>query len=135
MELYKILQLRNEVFIVEQNCPYLDCDEKDFVAHHLCGWQDNRLVAYSRVLPPGISFAGKASIGRVLTALSVRRHQLGKELMTRSIREVYNLYGQVNIAISAQYYLKRFYESFSFAQISDIYLEDDIPHIRMELTA
>ena len=135
LELYKILQLRNKVFIVEQNCPYPDCDEKDFAAHHLCAWQNNQLVAYSRLLPPGISFPEKASIGRVLTASSARRQDLGKELMIRSIREIYALFGRIDIAISAQYYLKNFYESFFFFQSGEIYLEDDIPHIPMELSS
>lgn len=134
IELYKILQVRNEVFIVEQNCPYQDCDEKDFAAYHLCAWQNNQLVAYSRLLPPGISHPENASIGRVLTASSARRQNLGKELMTRSIRKIYTLFGRIDIAISAQYYLKNFYELFSFIQVSEIYLEDDIPHIRMELS-
>lgn len=133
VELYKILQLRNEVFIVEQDCVYPDCDEKDFVAHHVCAWQNNQLVGYSRLLPPGISFPEKASIGRVLTAPSARKQNLGKELMVRSIRETYTLFGHIDIAISAQYYLKNFYESFFFTQAGEIYLEDNIPHIRMEL--
>lgn len=133
IELYKILQVRNEVFIVEQACPYADCDDKDFAAHHVCAWQRNQLVAYSRLLPPGIAFPREASIGRVLTATSARRQDLGKELMTRSIREIYALYGRIDIGISAQYYLKNFYESFSFIQAGEMYLEDDIPHIHMEL--
>lgn len=133
VEVYKILQLRNEVFIVEQNCVYPDCDDKDYKAYHLCAWQNNQLVAYTRLLPPGISYPDKASIGRVLTAASVRRQNLGKELMERSIKEIYRLYGPVNISISAQYYLKKFYELFEFVQVSEIYPEDNIPHIRMEL--
>lgn len=135
VELYKILQRRNEVFIIEQNCPYQDCDEKDFAAYHLCAWQNNQLVAYSRLLPPGISFPGKASIGRVLTANAVRKQNIGRELMTRSISKIYTLFGRVDIAISAQYYLKKFYESFSFIESGDIYLEDDIPHITMDLAS
>ncbi len=133
MELYKILKIRNEVFILEQNCPYQDCDEKDFDAFHLCAWQNNQLVAYSRLLRPGISFPEKASIGRVLTASSARRQNLGKELMILSIRKIYTLFGRVDIAISAQYYLLNFYKSFSFFQVSEVYLEDDIPHVTMEL--
>ena len=133
LEVYKILQLRNEVFIVEQDCVYPDCDEKDFAAHHLCAWQNDQLVAYTRLLPPGISFPDKASIGRVLTAASVRRQKLGIELMERSIQESYRLFGPVNIAISAQLYLRKFYESFSFVKTSEVYLEDNIPHIHMEL--
>ena len=133
LELYKILQLRNEVFIVEQNCPYLDCDDKDFVAYHLCAWHNKQLIAYSRLLPPDISFPGKASIGRVLTAPSARRQDFGKQLMIKSINEIESLFGKTDIAISAQYYLKDFYECFSFVQISEQYLEDNIPHITMEL--
>ena len=133
MELYKILKIRNEVFILEQDCPYQDCDERDFAAFHLCAWQNNQLVAYSRLLRPGISFPEKASIGRVLTASSARRQNLGKELMILSIRKIYTLFGRVDIAISAQYYLLNFYKSFSFFQVSEVYLEDDIPHVTMEL--
>ena len=133
LELYKILQLRNEVFIVEQNWPYLDCDDKDLVAYHLCAWHNKQLVAYSRLLPPDISFPGKASIGRVLTAPSARRQDFGKQLMIKSINEIESLFGNTGIAISAQYYLKYFYECFSFVQTSEQYLEDNIPHITMEL--
>ena len=132
-EVYKILQLRNEVFIVEQDCVYPDCDERDFVAHHLCAWQNDQLVAYARLLPPDVSFPGKASIGRVLTAASVRRQKLGIELMERAIKETHQLFGPGIIAISAQLYLRKFYESFSFEKTSEIYLEDNIPHIHMEL--
>jgi ElaA protein len=135
LEVYQILQLRNEVFIVEQNCPYQDCDEKDFKAHHLCAWQQDHLVAYARLLPPGIAYPGYASIGRVLTAKSIRRQNLGNELMRRAVREIYTLFGRVEIAISAQYYLKNFYESFRFVQTGEVYLEDDIPHVRMELSS
>lgn len=133
IELYKILQLRNEVFIVEQDCVYPDIDGKDFEAYHLCAWQNNQLVAYSRLLPAGTSYPEMASIGRILTASSVRRQKLGKELMVRSIEETFRLFGPVKIAISAQFYLRKFYESFSFVQTSEVYLEDNIPHIHMEL--
>lgn len=133
IELYKILQLRNEVFIVEQDCVYPDIDGKDFEAHHLCAWRNNKLLAYSRLLPPGISYPEMASIGRILTASSVRRQELGKELMVKSIEETHRLFGPVKIAISAQLYLRKFYESFSFVQTSEVYLEDNIPHIHMEL--
>lgn len=131
--MYKILQLRNEVFIVEQDCVYQDCDEKDFYAWHLCGWQGGTLVAYSRLLAKGISYPDHASVGRVLTSGTVRRQSIGRELMRRSIQEIDRLFETRDIAISAQYYLKSFYESFGFIQVSDVYLEDNIPHIRMEL--
>ncbi len=131
-ELYKILQLRNEVFVVEQNCPYQDCDNKDFKAHHFSAWEDGVLVAYTRLLPKGVSYDTGASIGRVLTSPKARGQKLGKELMQKSIDKIYDLYGQTPIIIGAQLYLKRFYESFSFVQQGNSYLEDNIPHIMME---
>jgi ElaA protein len=132
LELYKILQLRNEVFIVEQNCPYQDCDNKDLKAYHFMGWEDSKLVAYTRLLDKGISYPDAASIGRVITSFSVRRKSLGKQLMTNSINEIYRLFGNIPIKISAQLYLKRFYESFYFVQYSDAYMEDGILHIAMK---
>ena len=132
LELYKILQLRNEVFVVEQNCPYQDCDDKDISAHHLCAWQDEKLVAYTRLLPEGISYPRAASIGRVITSPSIRGQELGKQLMTKSIHQIYHLFGKIPIIIGAQLYLRKFYESFGFVQIDEGYLEDGIPHIHME---
>jgi ElaA protein len=132
-ELYKILQLRNEVFIVEQNCPYQDCDNKDLKSFHLTAWEGDSIVAYSRILPPGISYSNAASIGRVVTSPSARGQRLGKELMSRSLENLYRLFGHVPVTIGAQLYLKKFYESFSFLQQGDIYLEDGIQHITMEL--
>lgn len=131
-ELYKILQLRNEVFVVEQNCPYQDCDGKDVTAHHLCAWKGEKLLAYTRLLPIGISYPQAASIGRVVTSPAVRRQNLGKQLMQNSIEKIYFLFGQVPIIIGAQLYLKAFYESFNFVQVGDGYLEDGIPHITMQ---
>ncbi|MEO8109585.1 MAG: GNAT family N-acetyltransferase [Ginsengibacter sp.] len=131
-ELYKILQLRNEVFVVEQNCVYQDCDGKDAVSYHLCGWNDGNLKAYTRLLPPGISYPNAASIGRVVTSPSTRGRQLGKQLMTKSLEHLYRLFGHVPVTIGAQLYLKKFYESFSFVQNGATYLEDGIPHTTME---
>ncbi len=131
-ELYKILQLRNEVFVVEQNCPYQDCDGKDFKSYHLTAWEEHKLMAYTRILPPGISYPNAASIGRVVTSPSARKQKIGKQLMNNSIENLYYLFGKVSVIIGAQLYLKRFYESFLFAQTSDIYLEDGIEHITME---
>ncbi|MGN6298735.1 MAG: GNAT family N-acetyltransferase [Ginsengibacter sp.] len=133
LELYKILQLRNEVFVVEQHCAYQDCDDKDLKAYHLMVWQDENLIAYTRLLAKGISYADAASIGRVLTSPSSRKKNIGKELMQKSIAEIYRLFGQTAIKVSAQFYLKKFYESFGFVQQSEIYHEDGIEHIRMEL--
>ncbi len=131
-ELYKILQLRNEVFVVEQNCPYQDCDNKDLKSHHLTAWEDGQIVAYCRILPPGVSYPDAASIGRVVTSPSSRRQNLGKQLIAKSLENLYLLFGNVPVIIGAQLYLKKFYESFSFVQQGDIYLEDGIQHIAME---
>lgn len=129
-ELYAILQLRIEVFVVEQNCVFQDADDKDQGSYHLMGWQDNKLVAYTRLVPPGHIYE-QASIGRVVTSPSVRRLGAGKQLMQQSILAVYQLFGQGPIKIGAQFYLKNFYESLGFQQISAIYLEDGIEHIYM----
>ncbi len=134
-ELYKILQLRNEVFVVEQNCPYQDCDGKDAESYHFCGWNDGDLKAYTRLLPPGISsYPNAASLGRVVTSPSIRAQSIGKQLMSRSLENLYRLFGDVPVTIGAQLYLKNFYESFSFVQRGETYLEDGIPHITMEKT-
>jgi len=133
LELYKILKLRNEVFVVEQNCPYQDCDGKDIDAFHFSGWITNELVAYTRLLPPGISYEDAASIGRVVTSPTIRRQKAGKELMSLSIEKTRELFRNTPIKIGAQLYLKKFYESFSFIQIDEGYLEDGIPHITMKL--
>ena len=132
-ELYKILQLRSEIFIVEQNCAYQDLDNKDLKAHHYSGWKNGSVVAYTRLLAKGISYEDAVSIGRVVTSQSVRGKNVGKELMKNSIEETYRLFGQVPIRISAQLYLKKFYESFSFVQQTDVYMEDGIEHISMLL--
>ncbi|WP_373515041.1 GNAT family N-acetyltransferase [Persicitalea sp.] len=131
-ELYALLRLRNEVFIVEQDCPFPDLDGKDQACHHLLGFSkaDGSLVAYTRIVPPGVVY-DFASIGRVATSLGVRRYGAGRELMRRSIEAVEKLYGAVPIQIGAQLYLRKFYESFEFRQLGDVYLEDGIEHIKM----
>lgn len=129
-QLYAILQLRNEVFVVEQNCVFQDADNKDQDSYHLMGFHQTKLVAYTRLVPAGISYE-QPSIGRVATSPSVRRSGAGKELMQQSIAALYNLYGKQPIKIGAQLYLKGFYESFGFAQVSDVYDEDGIDHIYM----
>jgi ElaA protein len=129
-ELYAILQLRSDVFIVEQNCIYQDVDGKDQAAWHLMGTDGPELTAYSRILPPGISYSDP-SIGRVVTLSSKRRSGLGRELMNVSIAECENLFGKTPITLGAQSYLIHFYESLGFLTVGDQYLEDGIPHIRM----
>lgn len=131
-ELYQILRLRSEIFVVEQNCVYLDADNKDQESYHLMGYQGGELVAYTRLLPPGVSYEC-ASIGRVVTSSSVRGKGIGKLLMDRSISEVFRLFGERRIRIGAQYHLKAFYNSLGFEQSSNIYDEDGIDHIQMDL--
>jgi ElaA protein len=129
-ELYAILQLRNEVFIVEQQCPYQDCDNKDQNAWHLMGVQEDKILAYSRLIAPGISYS-ESSIGRIVSSPSARKTGMGKKLMLESIGQVRKLFQTDTIRIGAQLYLQKFYESFGFIRDSDIYLEDDIPHVQM----
>lgn len=130
-ELYAILQLRNEVFVVEQNCAFQDADNKDQPSWHLMGWDQESLVAYSRIIPVGIAYDSLPSIGRVVTSQKVRNTGMGKILMQRSIEELETLFGKGAIKLGGQLYLKKFYESFGFAQTSDVYLEDGIEHIEM----
>lgn len=129
-QLYAILQLRNEVFVVEQQCVFQDADDKDLPAHHLLGFEDHRLVAYTRLVPPGEIYK-EPSIGRVVTSPLVRRNGTGRELMKRSIDAAHQLFDVQPIRIGAQLYLKKFYESFGFRQTGDVYLEDGIEHISM----
>ncbi len=133
-QLYAALQLRSTVFVVEQNCVYLDADDKDQNSYHLLGFADNKLVAYTRIVPAGVIYQ-EPSIGRVVTAPGVRRTGVGRQLMQQSIKSVYNLFNNVPIKIGAQLYLQEFYASFGFQQISDVYLEDGIEHIYMLLPA
>jgi ElaA protein len=130
-ELYSILQLRNEVFVVEQNCVFQDADNKDPFSYHLTGWSGEELVAYSRIIPAGIAYDSLPSIGRVVTSAKMRNTGTGKMLMEESIKRLEKLFGKTPIKLGAQLYLKKFYESFGFAQTSDIYLEDGIQHIEM----
>jgi ElaA protein len=130
-ELYSVLQLRNEVFVVEQNCVFQDADNKDQDSHHLMGWDNKMLVAYSRIVPPGIAYDLYPSIGRVVTSPKMRKTGIGKILMQQSIEELQKLFGESSIKLGAQLYLKTFYESFGFVQSSDVYIEDGIPHIEM----
>lgn len=132
-ELYEILKIRNEVFIMEQDCHYLDLDNKDYKAHHIfCINSNEEIAAYARLLPKGVSYP-QASIGRVATAKAYRRQELGIDLMKKSIDFILNNYETDAIKISAQTYLLEFYKKFSFNPIGEEYLEDEIPHIAMIL--
>ena len=130
-ELYQLLRLRSEVFVVEQNCVYQDIDNKDQKAIHVLGYLNQKLIACSRIFAPGNYFEF-ASIGRVLVAQKHRANSFGHELMNVSIEAVEQNFQTSKITISAQEYLKKFYESHGFIQTSERYLEDDIPHIQMK---
>lgn len=130
-ELYDLLRLRSEVFVAEQNCVYQDIDNKDQKAIHVLGYLNQELIACSRVFAPGDYFEF-ASIGRVIVAQKQRANSFGNELMNVSIQVVAQHFNTTKITISAQEYLKKFYESHGFIQTSKPYLEDGIPHIEMK---
>lgn len=129
--LYQILRLRSEVFIMEQNAPYQDLDEKDYKAVHLLGYIDDELVAYSRIFKAGDYFE-EASIGRVIISAVHRKKGYGHILMDKSISLLDILLHERNITISAQAHLKQFYENHGFEQVGEEYIEDTIPHIQMK---
>lgn len=132
VELYEILQLRQAVFVVEQTCPYLDADGADVHAFHLFARDNNgAIVAYARLFLPS-SEAPYSRIGRVISAGSVRRQGLGRELMRQAIAWCEQQAPNAPIRLGAQVYLRRFYQDFGFQEISAEYLEDDIPHVDME---
>ena len=133
-DLYKVLKVRQAVFVVEQNCVYQDADDLDPVSWHLMGWRKTttgrELVAYLRVVFPGKKYP-EPSIGRVLTTASVRGTGAGKALTREAITRIALEYPQMSIRISAQRYLEKFYSEFGFETVSDPYVEDGIPHIEM----
>lgn len=134
-ELYAILRLREAVFIVEQNCPYPDCDNKDQKAIHGLGYRDNELVAYCRFFKVNDYMPNAVSIGRVVTTPHQRGQGLGKALMAEAMRYAEAHHHRETIHISAQCYLQHFYEGFGFQAKGEIYLEDNIPHISMKYIA
>ncbi len=129
-ELYQIIALRELVFVVEQNCPYLDCDGKDPDSEHLWLEKDGKIAAYTRLVPPQ-HINQFWSIGRVVVNPEFRGLGLGKEIMNASIAKLKENHGVQHIQISAQVYLLKFYNDLGFKEIGAIYLEDDIPHIKM----
>ncbi|UJF19557.1 GNAT family N-acetyltransferase [Vibrio sp. SS-MA-C1-2] len=131
--LYEIMKLRSEVFVVEQNCVYLDMDDKDRVegVYHLMGYVDDKLVAYMRLLPKGVSFADSVSLGRVLVCPTARKDGYGHQLLIKGLALAEELWPQQSIEIGAQQYLMDFYQSHGFVITSDMYLEDGIPHLDM----
>ena len=131
-ELYKILQLRSEVFVVEQDCVYQDLDFKDQKSLHVFGFKNDNIIAYTRIFKPGDYF-DNASIGRVVVADTERKFGYGHDVIKASINAIKTHFNVDEITISAQKYLKFFYESHNFIQIGEEYLEDGIPHIRMDI--
>ncbi len=129
-ELYQILQLRAEVFVVEQDCVYQDVDGKDQKSLHVFGTKNNKIIAYTRIFKPGDYFKN-ARIGRVVVVASERKFGFGHDVMKASILAIKNYFKEDIITISAQVYLKKFYESHGFYQVGKDYLEDGIPHIEM----
>jgi ElaA protein len=129
-ELYDLLKLRSEIFVVEQNCIYLDLDGKDKIALHLYGEFEGNIVAHARLFKAGISF-DNASIGRVVVDANYRDRKWGHDLMREAISGIQLHFKEGKVTIGAQLYLKKFYESHGFVQISEMYLEDGIPHIDM----
>ncbi len=128
--LFEILKLRQSVFVVEQECAYPDIDDIDLEAMHLCGWNGSQLLAYARLIRPGVSYP-QASIGRVVVSPTARGSQLGRVLMIEALRQTDILYPTQAIKIGAQERLEKFYTDLGFERISEMYLEDGIPHIHM----
>lgn len=131
-QLYRILKLRSEVFVVEQTCPYLDPDGLDEGAIHFFIEEEGKILAYCRVLEKGVSFP-EVAIGRVLADPAARGKGLSRKLMESAIRYIIETMGETEIQIAAQAYLIDFYGSFGFKTVSEVYLEDDIPHVNMIL--
>ena len=132
-EFHDIIQLRLDIFVVEQDCAYLDLDGKDEIAYHLFTRTDQgRTVAYTRLFAPG-DYYDEAAIGRVVVHKDFRKDGLGFELMSRSIQQIESLFNTRTIRIGAQQYLKKFYESLGFRSTGEEYLEDGIPHVYMIL--
>ncbi len=129
-ELYQIMRLRSEVFVVEQNCAYQDLDNKDQTAIHVLGIKDDQIVAYTRMFAPGHYF-DNTSIGRVVVAGDQRKHGYGKQIMEASLSFAEQRFSPSKIEISAQTYLVKFYSELGFKTMGEEYLEDGIPHVRM----
>ncbi len=130
-ELYAIMKLRQEIFVVEQDCPYVDADGKDPDCVHVLGVEKNKVVAYARLVPPGVSYKDSPSIGRVVVHKDFRGKKHAYTLMDVCIKDTLKRYKADKITISAQLYLKQFYTNTGFNAVGEVYPEDDIPHIKM----
>jgi ElaA protein len=132
-EVYEILKIRSEIFVVEQNCIYNDVDAKDIESIHIMIKEDDKIMSYIRVIKPGVSY-DNASIGRVLVAFEGRRKGLARKIVQEGIDYIINNWDEEKITIGAQDYLKDFYKSLGFEPISEVYLDDGIPHLDMTYT-
>jgi ElaA protein len=132
IELYQILKERTQVFVVEQNCPYLEVDGKDPVSYHLFKEENGKLIAYLRIVPAGVSYQ-EASLGRVLVKKDYRGKGIAVELIQKGLDFIHNEWKETAVKIQAQDYLRKFYSSFGFQPVSETYLEDEIPHVDMLL--
>lgn len=131
-ELYEIFKIRNEVFVVEQNCVYQDCDDKDKDAYYLFIRDKQGIIAYLRILGRGVSYP-EVSIGRVLSNKKYRGQGFGQTIMVKAIEFINNTLNENEVRISAQEYAISFYETVGFKVVSESYLEDNIPHVEMLL--
>lgn len=129
-ELYAYLQLRSEVFVVEQNCVYQDLDNKDQLSFHIFAHYLDELVACARIVPGGVGYP-EISIGRVIVAQAYRNKQIGHQLMAYCVTQIERHFGAQPVVLSAQAHLQEFYKKHNFAPVGDTYLEDGIPHIHM----
>ncbi len=129
-EIYEILRLRNEVFVVEQTCAYQECDGKDINSYHLYSEENGQIISYLRIIEKGVSY-DEVSIGRVLVRKNYRGQGISREMMLKAIKFIEQTLSEEEIRIQAQAYLAEFYKSFGFNEISAEYLEDGIPHIDM----
>ena len=132
-DIYEILKIRSEVFVVEQNCIYNDVDEKDMESVHIFFKEKDKIISYIRVIKPGVSY-DNASIGRVLVVLEERHRGLAKKIVQEGINYIINIWNEEKITIGAQEYLINFYKDLGFKPISQVYLEDGIPHLDMTYT-
>ncbi len=130
--LYAALRLRQEVFVLEQNCVYLDLDGLDQSSEHLLGWEGGELLAYLRCLPPRLSYP-QSSIGRIVVSPAARGHDLGRELVKKGIAHNLKTWPTTDIRIGAQAYLETFYTQLGFVTDGEPYIEDGIEHIHMNL--
>jgi ElaA protein len=130
-QLYSMMMLRQQVFVVEQECAYLDADGLDPECHHLLFYQGDRILAYARIAPPGLQYKEYSSIGRIANHISQRGRGLGRALVSEAIVRTLELWPTHAIKISAQTYLVQFYRTFGFAAVGEEFLEDGIPHIQM----